>query len=135
MLITVWRFLCVVCQATFTVSPVGVLRRRLYRATAIGLALFAFGVEKASHDVVRAAVASVEVARESSAHRRWSALVTWARAAKAGDLVLGVGPVVGSLRAAAARVALALEAHGRRVDERHVRVFDGALAAPWRGAS
>jgi hypothetical protein len=134
-LLTVWRFVCVVCNTTFTVAPAGVLRRRLYRATAIGLALFAYGVEKASHDEVRAAIAGVEVARESSGRRRWTALVTWARAAKAGTLVEGLGPVAGTLRAAAARVALALEAHGRRLDDRIGRVFDGALAAPWRGAS
>jgi hypothetical protein len=133
--ITVWRFLCVVCQATFTVAPAGVLRRRLYRATAIGLALFSFGVEKASHAEVRAAVAGVEVARESPTGRRWSALVAWSRAAKAGALVFGVGPVVGTLRAAAARVAIAIEAYGRRLDDLHGRVFDGALTAPWRGAS
>lgn len=134
-LVTVWRFLCVVCDATFTVSPAGVLRRRLYRATAIGLALFAYGVDKQSHDEVRAFLAPVEVARESSAGRRWTALVRWACAAKAGALLEGVGPVAGTLRAAAERVALAIEAHGRRLDDRAGRVFDGALAAPWRGAS
>jgi hypothetical protein len=134
-LIAVWRFLCVVCNTTFTVAPAGVLRRRLYRATAIGLALFAYGVDKQSHDEVRAAVASVEVARESSARRRWTTLVAWARAAKAGTLLEGVGPVAGTLRAAAERVALAIEGHGRRLDDRAGRVFDGALAAPWRGAS
>jgi len=131
----VWRFLCVVCDTSFTVCPAGVLRRRLYRATAIGVALFGYGVEKASHEEVRAAIAGVEVARESPARRRWGALVSWARAAKAGTLVEGVGPVTGTLRAAAARVALALEGHGRRLDDRLGRVFDGALAAPWRGAS
>ena len=135
MLIAVWRFLCVVCNTTFTVAPAGVLRRRLYRATAIGLALFAYGVDKRSHDEVRTAVAPVEVARESPTWRRWTALVAWARGARSGTLLDGVGPVAGTLRAAAARVALAIEAHGRRHDDRAGRVFDGALAAPWRGAS
>ena len=135
MLIAVWRFLCVVCNTTFTVAPAGVLRRRLYRATAIGLALFAYGVDKRSHDEVRTAVAPVEVARESPTWRRWTALVAWARGARSGTLLDGVGPVAGTLRAAAARVALAIEAHGRRLDDRAGRVFDGALAAPWRGAS
>ena len=134
-LIAVWRFLCVVCDTTFTVAPAGVLRRRLYRATAIGLALFAYGVDKRSHDEVRTAAAPVEVARESPTRRRWTALVAWARAARSGTLLEGVGPVAGTLRAAAERVALAIEAHGRRHDDRAGRVFDGALAAPWRGAS
>lgn len=134
-LIAVWRFLCVVCDTTFTVVPAGVLRRRLYRATAIGLALFAYGVDKRRHDEVRTAVAPVEVVRESPARRRWTTFVSWARAAKAGSLLEGVGPVAGTLRAAAERVALAIEAHGRRLDDRVGRVFDGALAAPWRGAS
>ena len=134
-LMTVWRLLCVVCNTTFTVAPAGVLRRRLYRATAIGLALFAYGVERSSHDEVRACLALVEVARESAARRRWTTLVRWARAAKAGTLIDGVGPVGGTLRAAAERVALAIEAHGRRLGDRAGRVFDGALAAPWRGAS
>lgn len=134
-LIAVWRFLCVVCDTTFTVVPAGVLRRRLYRATAIGLALFAYGVDKRSHDEVRTAAAPVEVARESPTRRRWTALVAWARAARSGTLLEGVGPVAGTLRAAAERVALAIEAHGRRHDDRAGRVFDGALAAPWRGAS
>ncbi|MBK8941013.1 MAG: hypothetical protein IPM79_26225 [Polyangiaceae bacterium] len=111
------------------------LRRRLYRATAIGLALFAFGVEKASHEVVRASIAGVEVGRESATGRRWGALVAWASAAMAGTLLDGIGALAGTLRSAAARVALVLEAHGRRVEERVGRVFDGALVAGWRGTS
>lgn len=133
--IAVHRFRCIVCGASFTVSPAGVLRRRLYRATAIGLALFAYGVQHASHDAVRAAVACVEVTREAPTRRRWSTLVGWARAARTGTLLEGVGAITGTLRAAAARVALAIEGHGRRVDDRIGRVFDGALTAPWRGAS
>ena len=134
-LVEVRRFLCVVCGRSFTVSPSGVLRRRLYRATAIGLALFAFGVEKASHEVVRASIAGVEVGRESATGRRWGALVAWASAAMAGTLLDGIGALAGTLRSAAARVALVLEAHGRRVEERVGRVFDGALVAGWRGTS
>lgn len=130
-----FRFLCSVCGASFTVSPVGVLRRRLYRATAIGLALFAYGVEHASHDDVRATIAGIEVTREAPTRRRWAALVGWARAARTGTLLEGVGAIAGTLRAAAARVALAIEGHGRRIDDRIGRVFDGALTAPWRGAS
>jgi len=133
--VAVHRFLCAACGASFTVSSTGVLRRRLYRATAIGLALFGYGVEHASHDEVRAAIAGAEVTRETPTPRRWGALVGWAREARAGTLLDSVGAIAGTLRAAAARVALAIEAHGRRVDDRIGRVFDGALTAPWRGAS
>jgi hypothetical protein len=133
--VTVQRFLCTVCDRATQVAPRGVLRRRLYSATAIALALGLFGLLQQTHDQVRDAIAVGGALREPGEQQRWASLVRWSRDARAGALLEAAGPVAGPLRLTAARVALCIEGHGPRDLERLGRIFSGALEAPWRGTS
>jgi hypothetical protein len=133
--VSVQRYLCILCGATVQIPPKGVLRRRLYSSTAIALALGLFGLLGQTHDQVRDAIAVGGVARDPAEQQRWASLARWSRDAREGDLLDGTGPVAGTLRDAAARVALCIEGHGARVEGRLERIFSGALEAPWRGTS
>lgn len=131
------RYRCKQCGQTVTVAPRGVLRRRLYAATALGLALALFGLEKHSACAVRDAIAPAVSFREAAEGASWSTLRRWSHEAKAGTL-LDAGrtcPESFTLRQAAERLAVTLEAQGPRGSERVGRVWQGALEARWRGAS
>lgn len=129
------RFRCVACGKTVTVLPRGALRGRRYAATAVALALCLFGLERQSHDQVRDAVGMFQTARDPAEGQRWSALVAWSRAARAGLLVAEAPTTDGTLRDAAARLAQVIAGYGPRGDDQVARVFGGALRAPWRGTS
>jgi len=119
-----------------TVAPPGVLRRRLYSATAIGLSLALFGIEGHSARAVREAIAPTASHRSPAESATWSTLRRWAREAKAGALIDDSAcPATFSLRQAAERVATSLRSLGRRGLDGLERVWHGALEAPWRGAS
>jgi hypothetical protein len=114
-----------------------VLRRRLYGACAIGLALALFGLEGQSPGAVRTAVAPTASARDPAEGATWSTLRRWAHEAKAGTLLVEgrACPETFTLRQAAARAATTLQALGRRGAAGLGRVWQGALDARWGGAS
>jgi len=135
--VAVHRYRCKVCGQTVSVLPRGLVRRRLYAVTAIGLGLALFGVEGYSSAQVRSAVAPTASVREAAEGASWSTLRRWAHEAKAGTM-LEAGrscPEGFTLRQAAERLAVTLEALGSRGLERLERVWQGSLEARWRGAS
>jgi hypothetical protein len=131
------RYRCVKCRATVTVAPRGVVRRRLFAASAIGLALALFGIQRESVDAVQEVIAPTSSARDPAEGSSWSTLRRWAHAAKAGTLLVeGRGcPETFTLRQAAERAATTLQALGERDADVLGRVWQGALAAHWGGAS
>jgi hypothetical protein len=135
--VAVRRYLCTKCGATVTVAPRGVARRRLYAASAIGLALALLGIQLASATSVRAAIAPTACARDPAEGAGWSTLRRWAQEAKAGTLVTEsrACPETFTLRQAAGRTALTLQALGQRGAEVLERVWQGAQAAHWGGTS
>lgn len=131
------RYECQICGATVTVHPRGVLRRRLYGACGIGLALALFGIQRESAHAVQEAIAPTPIVRNAAEGGTWSTLRRWAQEAKAGTL-LAEGRACAetfSLRQAAERAAMTLAALGQRGGEVLDRVWQGALAARWRGTS
>jgi DNA-directed RNA polymerase subunit RPC12/RpoP len=131
------RYQCKKCGGTVTVRPRGVLRRRLYGATAIGLGLALFGLEQQSAHAVREAIAPTASHQGPAEGATWSTLRRWAGEAKAGTLTEDghACPATFTLRQAAERMATTLQALGRRVADALERVWEGALEALWRGAS
>jgi hypothetical protein len=114
-----------------------VVRRRLYAATAIGMGLALFGLFGHSPTEVREAISPTASVRDAAEAAPWSTLRRWAREAKAGTLLeLGQPcPASFTLRQAAERLAVTLEALGPRGLDRLERVRQGAFEAHWRGAS
>ena len=131
------RYKCTRCGATVTVAPRGVLRRRQYGACVIGLALALFGIEQRSARDVREAIAPTVVARDPAEGATWSTLQRWARAAKAGTLIVEgrACPETFTLRQAAERVATTFSVLGQRGADTLDRVWQGALEAHWGGTS
>lgn len=118
------------------VAPRGVVRRRLYGATAIGLSLALFGIEGYGARAVREAIVPTASHRGPAEGATWSTLRRWAREARAGALIEdSASPTTFSLRQASARVATSLMALGRRGLGILERVWQGAIEARWRGAS
>jgi hypothetical protein len=135
--IGVRRYRCTKCGATVTVAPRGVVRRRLYPATAIGLGLALFGVERSSPSAVREAIAPTATACDPAEGAGWSTLRRWSREAKAGTLIAEAYecPATFTFREAAERAAMTLQALGQRGADLLERVWQGALRASWGGTS
>jgi len=135
--VVVRRYRCTKCGATVTVAPRGVVRRRLYAASAIGLALALFGIQVESAPAVREAIAPMASARAPAEGATWSTLRRWAHEAKAGTLVAEAHacPETFTLRQAAERAATTLRALGLRGAAVLARVWQGAPEAHWGGAS
>ncbi len=105
------RYRCQRCGAILQVAPRGVLRRGLYSAAAVALALALWGVE---------GLAPADVRRRVSPWRRvgataagsWASLRRWARAIRAAVLFARVraAPPGAHLREVAARAATTLAA-------------------------
>jgi hypothetical protein len=134
--VTTRRCHCKVCGAVNVVVPRGVIRRRLYAATAIGLSLALFGIDGHSARAVRAAIAPTCSHRDPAEGATWTTLRRWAREAKAGALLDGGAcPAPFTLRQAAERIAASLMTLGRRGLGALERVWEGALEAAWRGTS
>jgi hypothetical protein len=130
------RYRCKVCGAVTVVAPRGVLRRRLYPATAIGLSLALFGIDGHNARAVREAIAPTCSHRDPAEGATWTTLRRWAHEARAGALIDDSAcPATFSLRQAAERVATSLMTLGRRGLGALERVWEGALEAAWRGAS
>jgi hypothetical protein len=135
--IAVRRYVCTQCGATVTVAPRGVVRRRLYAAPALGLALALFGIQLQNAGAVREAIAPTASARAAAEGATWSTLRRWAHEAKAGTLFAEgrACPETFTLRQAAARAATTLQALGQRGADVLDRIGQGALAARWGGTS
>ncbi len=133
---TTRRYHCKACGAVIVVAPRGVLRRRLYAATAIGLSLALFGIEGHSARAVREAIAPTCSHRAPAEGAMWTSLRRWAREAKAGALLdASACPAAFTLRQAAERIATSLMTLGRRGLGALDRVWEGAHEAVWRGTS
>jgi hypothetical protein len=135
--VSVRRYKCKSCGATVTVAPRGVVRRRLYPARAIGLALALFGIQLASAHAVQEAIAPTASARDPAEGAAWSTLRRWTHEAKAGTLIVEgrACPETFTLRQAAERAATTLRALGPRGADILERVWQGAPEAHWGGAS
>jgi hypothetical protein len=105
------RYRCQPCGAVVVVVPRGILRRRLYSAGAIALALALWSVAELAPAEVRRRV-SPFVAVGATAAAGWNSLRRWSRAVRAGRLfpVVRALPAEAKLRHVAARAATTLAA-------------------------
>jgi hypothetical protein len=105
------RYLCTSCGAVVVVGPRGVVRRRLYSAGAIALALALFGVAGLAPAEVRRRVSPLRIVG-STAAAGWASLRRWSRAVRARKLFPPVRalPAEATLRQVAARAATTLAA-------------------------
>lgn len=125
--IAVRRYECQRCGAVMTVVPREILRGALYAASAIGLALFLYGVGGLSARAVRGRV-SVFPALDASTPG-WPTLRRWiARAESLWRLERPPLPSA-STRQRAERAAMQLVAHAQVAGEMAMRAFDGAVRA------
>lgn len=106
------RYECQLCGAVLMVLPRGVLRRRLYSAAAIALALALWSVEHLTPAEVRARVSPWRIVGAAAAGG-WASLRRWSRAVRAGELFAAVRALPGDarLREVAARAATTLAAY------------------------
>ncbi len=100
------------CGAVVVVVPRGVLRRRLYSAAAVALALALYGVAGLTRPEVRRRVSPFAVVGATAA-AGWASLRRWSRAVRAGRLfpVVRALPAEATLRQVAARAATTLAAY------------------------
>jgi hypothetical protein len=105
------RYACQACRAVLLVVPGGVLRRRLYSAAAIALALAVWSIEEKTPAEVRARVSPWRIVGPAAA-AAWASLRRWAKAVRAGRLfpVVRELPDGASRRQVAARAATTLAA-------------------------
>lgn len=132
--VQVRRYLCQRCGATVTVVPQGVLPRRLFSASAIGLALCLWGLMRLCAKKVRAKVSPLRHVGATAA-AGWTQLGRWTEAIRQRRLLGGVlvGPLPAAQRQVAQRAAVALSAlcppqqFGQSMPQ---QVFAGAALAP-----
>ena len=105
------RYRCRGCGAVIVVVPRGVVRRRLYSAGAIALALAAWAVSGQTPAAVRARVSPHRIVGPTAA-TGWASLRRWARAVRVCRLfsVVRASPESATLRQVAARAATTLAA-------------------------
>ncbi len=106
------RYRCLACGAVVMVVPRGVLRRRLYSASAVALALALFGSARLAPVEVRARLSPLRIVGATAASG-WASLRRWSRAVRAGRLFPAVRalPAEATLRQVAARTATTLAAY------------------------
>lgn len=123
------RYRCRACRAVLVVGPGGLVRRRWYGASAIGLALALYARGETSA-AVRTRTSPARVVG-GSATERWATLTRWIEAARHGELfgVTGLGGLVP--RRVAEHVALALAARAGHSfgDDLGESAFAGAMIA------
>ena len=112
------RFRCRRCGAIVSVGPRGLLRRRLYAAASITLALALWSARKQAPSRVREQISPWRAV--GAAARGWQTLVRWAKAAVTGAL----WP---TLRARVGRVIALVAGHGPPDDPLEARVMAGAV--------
>jgi hypothetical protein len=105
------RYRCQSCGAVIVVLPRGVIRRRLYSAGAIAIALALWAVTGLAPAAVRARVSPHRIVGPTAAEG-WASLRRWARSVRGGRLfpVVRTLPTGSSLRQVAARTATTLAA-------------------------
>jgi hypothetical protein len=110
--ILIRRYHCQPCGAVAVVVPRGLVRRRLYAAGAIGLALALYGVAGRSPAEVRRRVSPLRIVGPAAA-AGWASLRRWSRAVRARKLFPAVRalPADATLRQVAARAATTLAAY------------------------
>ena len=106
------RYQCQGCGAVVMVVPRGIVRRRLYSASAIALALALYGVAALAPGEVRRRVSPLQIVGATAA-AGWASLRRWSRAVRAGRLfpVVRALPAEATLRQVAARAATTLAAY------------------------
>jgi hypothetical protein len=106
------RYRCQPCGAVVVVVPRGVLRRRLYSAGAIALALALWSLAELAPAEVRTRVSPFAIVGATAAVG-WASLRRWSRSVRAGQLfpVVRALPAEASLRQVAARAATTLAAY------------------------
>ena len=111
MAIVLRRYKCQKCGAVIVVVPRGLIRRRLYSAGAIALALALWSVAEWAPAEVRAKVSPLRIVGATAA-AGWASLRRWSRSVRAGRLFPAVRalPAEASLRQVAARAATTLAA-------------------------
>jgi len=106
--ILVRRYLCRACGVVITVMPRGLIRRRLYAAAVISLALGLWGVVSLSSPAVRTRI-SPNSAIGDAAHHHWVTLRRWVVAGAVGHLFPRLSVIADEdRRVTAHRVATAL---------------------------
>lgn len=127
---TLWvrRYRCKLCRGVTTVLPRGLTARRHYSASAIGLALFLYGLGGMSLGQTRHQVCAW---RLSFAPERWTTLSTWVAAIQHGRLFTRVRPSPSSftLRERAGRAAATLSGLALDTGSLGGRAFEGAALA------
>lgn len=105
------RYLCRSCGAVIVVGPSGLVRRRLYSAGPIALALALYGVAGLAPAEVRPRVSPLRIVGPTAA-AGWASLRRWCRAVRARRLFPAVRalPADATLRQVAARAATTLAA-------------------------
>lgn len=126
-IVDVRRFECQRCGAVMTVVPREVLHGVLYAASAIGLALLLYGLDKRSARAVRARV-SIFPALDASTPG-WPTLRRWIARAESLWRLERTSLPHASTRQRAERAAMQLVAHAQVAGEMAIRVFDGAVRA------
>lgn len=106
------RYRCRACKAVLVVGPRGVLRRRVYGAGAIAVALEAYG-RGVSSAAVRERTSPAK-AIGVAARDRWVTLTRWIDAVRDGELFRVLGASGLTRRVAASQAALVLAARGGR---------------------
>lgn len=122
------RYRCKRCRATMTVAPRETLRKRLYSAAAIGLALALFGLTGLSLRAVRERVSPFAVVGPTSA-ATWRTVPRWTNAVREGELFdVRPPPPTWTPRKVAERAATTLAARGPPGTDVVTAAFHGALA-------
>jgi hypothetical protein len=126
--ILVRRYRCRLCGGVTTVLPRGLSARRHYSASAIGLSLCLFGMQRLSLGETRRRVCPWRAGFETE---RWTTLLGWLAAIAAGRLLCGVrpSPASFSLREQAERAAATLCALALAEGSVEERAFQGAALA------
>lgn len=126
--ILVRRYRCRLCGGLTTVLPRGLAARRHYSASAIGLALCLYGVQRLSQGQTRVRVCAWRVAFEPD---RWTTLTRWVTSVEQGRLFSRVrpSPPTFTVRDRAERVATTLCALALGAGSLEAQVFEGAALA------
>lgn len=122
------RYRCRRCKGITTVLPRGLVARRHYSASAIGLALCLYGLQMLTLEETRKRVCTWQACFEP---KRWTTLRGWATAIDQGRLFPMVRPMPAgsSLRERASRAASTLCAFAVAGGSLAAQVFEGAARA------
>jgi hypothetical protein len=126
--IIVRRYRCRLCGGLTTVLPRGLTARRHYSASAIGLSLCLYGLQRLSMGATRRRVCAWRVSVDSE---RWTTLPGWVAAIQQGRLFTGIRPcpTAFTARDCAERAAATLCSLAITAGPLDAQAFDGAAHA------